>query len=218
MSPQQTIETEGWSFIDWIQANTRAATIGAIIVVAGGAGYWLYVRSAEVKRLNAERGLTQAKQSMAAGNAALAQTDLQRVATRYKGTPAGVQSAMLLAQVQYDQGKYVDGMKTLEPYRNASAAGSSLGSVWSLTADGELAQGKPAEAAVSFQKAADVTTLPGERAVYHSKVARALQLAGRTAEAKALWERLVKDPNATLDRNEAQVRLGELSAQTAGKS
>ena len=29
MSPQQMIETEGWSFGDWIQANTRAITIGA---------------------------------------------------------------------------------------------------------------------------------------------------------------------------------------------
>src|SRR5687767_8978594 len=128
------IETEGWTFFDWIQANTRAITIGAAIVVAGGVGYWFYVRSAEIKRQNAERGLNQAKQSLAAGNSALAQTDLQRVATRYKGTPAGAQSAMLLAQIEYEQGKFAEGLKHLEPYQTSRAAGPSLGSIWSLTA------------------------------------------------------------------------------------
>src|SRR5688500_4139225 len=117
MSPQQTIETEGWSFIDWLQANTRVVTIGAAILLVGGVGYWFYVRSGEIKRLNAERGLSQAKQSLTAGNNALAATDLQRVASRYKGTPAGAQAAMLLAQLHYDQGKYADGLKALESYQ-----------------------------------------------------------------------------------------------------
>jgi hypothetical protein len=218
MSPQQTIDTEGWEFTDWIRANSRAVTIGAAIVVLGGAGYWFYVRSGEIKRLNAERGLVQAKQSMAAGNAALATSDLQRVATRYTGTPGGVQAAMLLAQIQYDQAKYDEGLKALEPYRTARAAGGSLGAIWALTGDGQVAQGKPQDAATSFQKAADATELPGEKAVYRSKVARALMLAGKNAEARALWEALAKDPNAVLVKNEAEVRIGELSAQTAGKS
>ena len=30
---------------------------------------------------------------------------LERVATRYKGTPAGAQAAMLLAQMRYDEGQ-----------------------------------------------------------------------------------------------------------------
>jgi predicted negative regulator of RcsB-dependent stress response len=215
---QQTIEVEGWSFFDWIQANTRAVTIGAIIVVAGGAGYWFYMRSGEIKRINAERGLNQAKQSLAAGNVALAATDLQRVATRYTGTPAGASAAMLLAQHSYDQDKVEDGLRALAPYQNVRAAGRSLPAIWALTADGLLSQSKPAEAATAFQKAADATPFEGEKAIYLSKVARALAMAGKTNEARALWERLANDPSAALVRNEAEIRLGELTALPAGKT
>ncbi|HUR22003.1 MAG TPA: tetratricopeptide repeat protein [Vicinamibacterales bacterium] len=218
MAQQQLIETEGWSFFDWIQANTRAVTIGAALVVAGGAGYWFYTRSVDIKRLNAERGLNQAKQSMAAGNAALATTDLQRVASRYKGTPAGAQAAMLLAQYDFDQDKFDDGLKVLQPYQTSSAAGRNLGAIWSLTGDGLLSKAKVDEAVSAFRKAADATTYPGEKAVYLSKAARSLQMAGKNAEAKEIWERLKKDPEASLVHSEADIRLGELASQAAGKS
>jgi len=218
MTAQPTIETEGWSFGDWIQANTRAVTIGAALVAVGAVGLWFYMRSAEIKRLNAERGLNQAKQALAAGNAALAQTDLQRVAIRYKGTPAGAQAAMVLAQLHYGQGKTPEGLAVLEPYQTSSAAGPNLGSIWSLTGDGQLATGKAVEAATAYQKAADATTLPGERAMYLAKAGRALMASGKSAEARAIWERLATDPEAAVVRNEAQIRLGELTAQPAGKS
>lgn len=221
MSPQQTIETEPTktqSFADWLQANTRLVRIGAAVVVVAAAGYWFYLRSAEIKRLNAERGLNQAKQSLSAGNAALAQNDLQRVATRYKGTPAGSQAAMLLAQLHYDQGKYEEGIKVLEPHVVGDAAGPNTPAIWSLTGDGQTGLGKPADAASSYQKAADATALVGEKAIYLAKTGRALMAAGKDAEARALWEKLVNDPNALPVRNEAEIRLGELSAQPAGKS
>jgi predicted negative regulator of RcsB-dependent stress response len=221
MTPQQTIETEptkSQSFNDWLQANSRVVGIGAAVVVVAAIGYWFYLRSAEIKRQNADRGLNQAKQSLAAGNPALAESDLQKVATRYRGTAAGAEAAMILAQLEYDQGKFAEGLKALEPYQSASAAGPNLAPVWSLAADGQLVSGKPADAASSYQKAADATAYPGERAIYLSKAARALMLAGKNEEARALWERLATDPTALPVRNEAEVRLGELSAKPAGKS
>ena len=211
------IETEGWSFGDWIQANTRAITIGLAVVVVGGAGYWFYMRSGEIKRANAERGLNRAKQALAAGNAALAKTDLGSVGTRYKGTPAGAQAAMILAQMTYDEGKFADGLKILEPYQSARAAGPNVAAVWALTGDGHLAAGHGAEAASAYQKAADATEYKGERAVYLAKVARVLMATGKAAESKAIWQRLVDDPDADVVRNEAEIRLGELAAQAGGK-
>jgi predicted negative regulator of RcsB-dependent stress response len=221
MTPQQTIETDSaktQTFSEWLQVNTKAVSIGAAVVVVAAAGYWFYMRSGELKRLNAERGLNQAKQSLAAGNPALAQTDLQRVAARYRGTPAGSQAAMLLAQLEYDQGKYAEGIKVLEPYQTSSAAGPNEAAVWSLTADGQLTLGKPADAASSYQKAADATSLSGERSMYLAKAARSYAVAGKVPEARAIWERLATDPDAVTFRNEAEIRLGELTARPAGKS
>lgn len=219
MTPVQTIETdETPNFFDWIQRNSRAVGIGAALVALGAAGYWFYLRSAEIKRLNAERGLNQAKQSLAAGNAALATTDLQRVSTRYKGTQSGAQAAMLLAQMNYEQGKFAEGVQILEPYQTERAAGHSLAAVYALVADGQLAQGKTDEAAGSYAKAATAIELPGSRAMYRAKQARALMAGGKNAEARAIWEELAKDPEAAVVANEANIRLGELTAQPAGKS
>ena len=208
------IETEGWSFFDWIQANTRAITIGAAVLAVGAAGFWFYLRSAEIKRSNAERQLNQAKQSLAAGNQALAQSDLQRVASRYKGTPAGAQAAMLLAQVEFGQGKWAEGLRVLDGYTSARAAGPHLAAVWSLSGDGQLGAGKPADAAGAYRKAADATPMGGEKSMYLAKAARTLQAAGNDAEARALWEQIAADPEAPV-RSEAQVRLGELTAKPA---
>jgi tetratricopeptide (TPR) repeat protein len=215
---QPTIEDEGWSFFDWIQANSRAVSIGAALVVVAGIGFWFYVRSNEIKRLNAERGLNQAKQSLGAGNAALAMNDLQRVATRYTGTSAGSQAAMLLAQLNYQQGKYAEGIKALEPYHTARAAGPSLGAIWALTGDGQIGADKLPDALTSYQKAVEATSAPAERATYLAKHAKALMLAGKDAEALVIWERLAADPDASILRNEAKVRIGELTARPAGKS
>jgi predicted negative regulator of RcsB-dependent stress response len=218
MTPQQTIETEGWSFTDWIQANTRAVGVGLALVAVGGAAYWFYVRSAEIKRLNAERSLNQAKQAMSAGNQALARTDLQRVASRYMGTAAGSQAAMILAQMNFGDNKIPDGIALLEPYQTASASGANLPAIWSLTGDGHLAAGRANEAANTYMKAADATKLPGERALYMAKAARAYMAAAKNVEARAIWEKLAADPEAVALKNEATMRLGELTARPAGTS
>lgn len=219
MTPVQTIETDATpSFADWIQRNSRLVGIGAALVAVGAAGYWFYLRSADIKRQNAERGLNQAKQSLAAGNAALATTDLQRVATRYRGTASGAQAAMLLAQLGYQQGKFAEGVQALEPYRTAGAAGENLPAVLTLIGDGQLAQGKLDEAVAAYRSAAEATDLPGSRALLRAKQARALMAGGKNAEAQAIWEELAKDPEALVVRNEAVIRIGELTAQPAGKS
>lgn len=202
--------------MDWYWKNRRLVGIAAALIAVAGAGFWFYVRSAQIKRMNAERGLGQAKQSLSAGNVPLAMTDLQRVATRYKSTPSGVQAAMILAQLNYDQGKFAEGVQVLEGV--VSDARFSRASVLALIADGQVAQAKPDEAAATYRRAAEAAGAPGERALYLAKAGRVLMMAGKNAEAKAIWEQLANDPDAASVHNEAAVRLGELGAQPAGKS
>lgn len=221
MSPVQTIETESestrsQSFSDWYWKNQKLLGIAAAVVLVAAAGAWFYMRSVQIKQANAERVLGQAKQSLAAGNVPLAMTDLQRVATRYKTTPGGVQAALILAQIDYEQGKYPDGIRVLDEVRGH--AGPNEGEVLSLIGDGQVAQGKPDDAAASYRKAAEVTQGPAERVEYLAKAARVLMAAGKNAEAKTLWQQIAADPDAAGIHNEAEVRLGELEAQPAGKS
>jgi predicted negative regulator of RcsB-dependent stress response len=223
--PQQTIESEPVSSTDsslsvgeWFQVNSRWVGIGAIVAVAAAAGVWYYMSSAKLKRENAERGLTQAKQSFAAGNAALAQSDLQKVVERYKGTPAGGEAALVLAQMDYEQGKYAEGLAVLQPYATRSASGENLGPIMSLIGDGLNQTNKLADAADAFRQAADATSRPGERALYRAKQARALMAAGKDADARTIWQQLHDDPDAVAMHSEATIRLGELNAKPAGRS
>jgi predicted negative regulator of RcsB-dependent stress response len=201
----------------WFQANNRTVSIVSGVVLVAAVSGWFYMRSEDIKRVNAERGLSQARQSLGAGNSALATTDLQKVAARYVGTPGGVQAAMLLAQLNYDQTKHADGLAALAPYQSASAAGPSLPDVWALVGDGQLAIGKGPEAIVSYQKAVDATELPGAKAVVNAKLARALMAIGKDTEARAIWERLASDPDAVVVKAEAQIRLGEMATKPASR-
>jgi predicted negative regulator of RcsB-dependent stress response len=210
-----TSEGSTESIGEWFQRNNRAVSIASGVVAIAAVSIWFYMRSAEIKRLNAERGLSQAKQSLAAGNSALAATDLQKVVERYVGTPSGAVAAMLLAQLRYDQGKLDDGLKVLEPYQSARAAGALLPDVWSLTGDGQISMGKAVEAAASYRKAADATNLNGAKAVIMAKAGRALMAAGKDQEARAIWEKLAADPAFAVVRSEAAIRLGELAAKPA---
>src|SRR3954469_550141 len=135
----------GRDFMDWFQINSRYIGIGAAVVAVAAAGYWFYLRSEQIKTINAERSLVQAEQSLQSGNTALATSDLQRVVSRYKGTGAGTEAAMLLAQTDYNAGKYQDGIKVLEDV--SGKAGGSEAAIQCLIGDGYSQMNKTGEAA-----------------------------------------------------------------------
>ncbi|HEY4671434.1 MAG TPA: tetratricopeptide repeat protein [Gemmatimonadaceae bacterium] len=203
----------GRDFMDWFQINSRYIGIGAAVVAVAAAGYWFYLRSEQIKTVNAERSLMQAEQSLQSGNAALATSDLQRVVTRYKGTSAGTEAAMLLAQTDYNAGKYQDGVKVLEEV--SGKAGGSEASLQSLIGDGYSQLGKTADAAKAYERAADAAEFDTERAYYRAKAARSYASAGNVNEAKRIWSQLATDEKAQAVAAEARVRLAELTAKPA---
>jgi predicted negative regulator of RcsB-dependent stress response len=203
----------GRDFMDWFQINSRYIGIGAAVVAVAAAGYWFYLRSQQIKTVNAERSLMQAEQSLQSGNTALATSDLQRVVTRYKGTSAGTQAAMLLAQTDYNAGKYQDGVKVLEEV--SGKAGGSEASLQSLIGDGHSQLGKTADAAKAYERAADAAEFDTERAYYRAKAARSYASGGNVNDAKRIWSQLATDEKAQAVAAEARVRLAELTARPA---
>ena len=205
----------GAALMDWLQVNTKIL-VGAVAVIAiAGAGYWFYLKSQQIKMVNAERALNQAEQSLQSGNTALATSDLQRVVSRYAGTSAGTEAAMLLAQTDYGAGKFQDGIKALESV--APKAGLSEAAVRGLIGDGYAQMGKNAEAAKSYERAAQVTEFPNEKTYYRAKAARSYASAGDIGHAKKLWSDLASSDKPSAVAAEARVRLAELEAKPAGK-
>lgn len=199
------------SLMDWIQTHIRAIGIGALVVVAVGAGAWVVSSSNATKSAAASRALGDAQRSVASGNLPLAAADLQKVVQRYGSTQAGTQAKLLLAQVLFEQGKVDEGLKMID---EVGSAGVLQPSLHGLRAAGLEQAGKPAEAAPEYLKAAQATNLPSERESYRSDAARAYLAAGNKEEALKIWKDIAADPSSTLNA-EARLRVGELTAAPA---
>lgn len=208
------------TFIDWIQLNSRWLVIGAIVVVAAGAIWWFMAQKRANETRSANAALLRAKQSLNANNAALAQTDLQSVVSRYADTGPGAEAAMLLATLYYDQGKYAEGIQILQKEIDQGSAEPFRPRMFSLMGDGYGQQKKLAEAAAEYEKAANAAD-PTDRKLEHayqlSKAARTFEAAGKTDEAKRLWTELASSDVESVAA-EAKVRLAELNAELAARS
>ena len=204
------------NFLLWAQKYSKVITGIAVALVLALAAWMFYGRSQAIKMQRAEEALGRAAQALGSGNVPLAQSDLEKVVTRYEGTPSAAQAAMLLAQTYYDAGKPQEGIDRLTKVRN-NVEDIFEPSVEALLADGYDLLGKPAEAAKHYQAAADATDYEADKAMYRASAARALQAAGDKAGAVKIWTDLASDPENPV-AGEARVRLGELTAQPAKRS
>jgi tetratricopeptide (TPR) repeat protein len=204
------------SLVDWLRIHSRTVSIAAVALVAVGAGTWLYRESKQSEAQRAEMALARGEQSYASGNVPLAQTDLERVVSQYGGTPAGVQAAVILAQIYYEQRQFQKGIDALRQVDEGSA-GAQRVVLETLIANGYEELAKYDTAATHYMRAAEATPFETDQANLKANAARAYASAGQADKAKAIWEELAKDPSGPVAQ-EAAVRLGELVAKPAGRS
>ena len=201
---------------DWAQVHGKKVLLVALAIGALIAGYYLYTSTQTRKAVRAERALAEAQQALATGNAPAARTSLQGVTARYGDTPAGVQAAITLAQLQFDEKKYADGIRTLESAAGRSAAEPYRSAIYNLVGAAHEDQGKFAEAAAAYRRAGEEAVLDTDKISMRANEARALTRANRVDEARRIWTELADDPSGALS-GEARVRLGELDAKAQGQ-
>lgn len=204
------------TFFEWAQLNARPLLSGAAVLAVAAAGYWLYLQSVQIKILNAEKALSAAKQSIGAGNTALAQNDLQKLMARYPDTRAGVEAGLLEAQIAYEGGKYAEGLRILRQLPSRGSAAPIRSQVYSLIANGYAQEKRLADAAGGYEKAAKATAMPNEQAFYNAEAARTFEAAGKKTDAERLWRSLATDSVEAVAA-EARVRLAELAARVESK-
>lgn len=199
---------------EWFQLHSRQVTWGSIIVIAVVGGLWFYNRSESLKSERAQHAYFLAQQAIP-GNLPLAESDLQKLITRYDGTPAAMQAQLTLAQLMYDQGKYEQGIQSLKnamPKLAKSRDFESAGHL--LLAAGYEQSKKFLDAAAEYGLAAKTDRFDQDRQRHESSQARAYLLGGKRDTAKEIWTRLAADSKGTV-AGEARVRLGELTAKPA---
>ena len=197
----------------WFQLNQKPILIAVGVVTISAAAIFGYRWMDGNKRTAASNALYKATAPLGEGKLAETAVELQKVVQRFGGTPSGSQAAMMLGQVYYDQLKFAEGIAALEKAKG-SAGSAFEASIEALIAVGYEAQSKPEIAARHYALAATASKFPLDKAANQANQARNLTLAGKTAEARKLWEELAKNEDLPFAQ-EAQVRLGELSG--AGK-
>lgn len=198
--------------MDWARIHGRKIGLAVIVLAVIVAGTLLVRSSNEKKEMSASRALADAQRSVMSGNLPLAAADLQKLVQQYGDTRAGTEGRLLLAQVYFQQEKVAEGMKVLD---ETDASGPFRASLHALRAAGLEESAKPAEAAAEYLKASEAAQLASERESYRADAARAYLAANRKDEAIKIWQAMADDPTSALNA-EAKLRLGELTAATAG--
>jgi predicted negative regulator of RcsB-dependent stress response len=188
----------------------RPILIGAIVLAAGALGSWLWIRSAQIREERAGAAYLQAESAFASGNKALAQTEFERLTTRFPGTNAGTQSAMLLSQLLYEQGQFAEGVTQLEGALRR-APRELRPAMHALIGAGQEGAGKPIEAAAAYARAAESTRFEAERDLYRMDRARTLAAGGDRAGAVAVYREISEKEDSPYG-GEARLRMGELMA------
>lgn len=194
----------------WIMYK-RPILIGAIAVVTVGLGTWLW-RSSNIKtESRADAAYTTAEAAYMSGNKALALADLEKVATRYKGTTAGTQAVMLVAESMMEQGKFPEAMAQLEGALGSAPTAMKAG-MYALIGAAREGAGQAKEAADAFGRAAAAARLPADKDMHLIEQARSLAAAGdKGGAAKILAEIAGREDSPFA--GEAKVRLGEVTAK-----
>ncbi len=197
----------------WLTSNGKLLGIGAALLAAVGLGIYGLRASDAKKSANASTALYAAQGPLQEGKVDVAQKALGEVATRYKGTSAGEQAVLLLAQSYYDAGQFAQGIERLEAARSgASSAFAAAMDV--LIAGGYEGLADFEKAAAQYGKAATSAGSETERDGHVLSQARLLMRAGKRAEATALFEGLLAKIGSPYAQ-EAAVRLGELRASAS---
>ena len=192
----------------WIQDNAKPVGIGVGIVAIATAAIFVFRASEESKRERASVALYTAQAPLTEGKLPEAATELQKVVQRYGNTSSGQQAALMLAQVEYEQGKFAEGIAALEKARE-SASREFEAPMEALIAAGYESTGDHVKAAEAYGRAAAAAVHELEKTQHEAAQARALMAANRMDDAKAIWTRLGEDETQPIAQ-EARVRLGEI--------
>lgn len=199
------------NLVHWFQGNSKSVLIGAGAIAAAGIGIALYRSTAATSRQRAALALSEAQGILGQGKFAEAQGALEKVVSRYGSTASGRQAVVLLAQALFEQQKVDDGMKVLEKGLGG-ASGEDRAAVEAMLASGSEMKRDFAGAATHYAKAAEASPVPAEKRAFQASQARSLMAAGKSSEAKALWETLAGYEGESVSQ-EAAVRIGEISAK-----
>ena len=197
------------SVIEALQRHQRPIVIGSILIALVAGGWWMMSRSAQIRESRAAEALAAGESAYTAGNVPLAQGEFQKVVSRYLGTAAGTQAALMSAQLFFEAGQLDSGMTRLDAALRKAPAHLRAG-VLAHQGAGHALAGRPAESAEAYERASAASRFPQEKDQYLMDAARQHVQAGNISAARLIYSDLAGREDSAHGA-EAKLRLGELT-------
>ena len=195
---------------EWIKRRKRVLITSAMAVAVIGVGAWFTYSTKQRKERFGAIALADARIAAGAGNLALAASDLSRLVNSFAGSNAAQEAAILLGQIRLLAGQPAAAVTELRNFIAQGPSSQFEASAHALLATALEQANNPAQAAQSYLTAASAAWYDFLRAQYLNDAARTFALAGDTAQAATIYERVIDELGETDMAMEARIRLAEL--------
>ena len=199
----------------WAKTHSRTLTIAGVVLALAVGGF-LYLRNFQEQKANrATIELTTVRQTVLQGNRQLAERDLQAFLKKFGGTGAADEARLMLAQIQLEEGKPVEAVRTVEDM--AGKPGKAGGASAALLLGGAYEANKQADKAEeTYLRVADKARFGFEKREALERAAAIRVAKGNGAGAAELYERAMNTyPEDAPERSIYQMRMAEVRAAGA---
>jgi predicted negative regulator of RcsB-dependent stress response len=199
----------------WAKTHSQTLTIAGIVLALAIGGF-LYLRNFEEQKENrATIELTTVRQTVLQGNRPLAERDLQAFVKKFGGTSSADEARLMLAQIQMEEGKPVEAIRTVEDMAGNPGKAGGASAALILGAAYE-ANKKTDKAEETYLRVADKARFGFEKREALERAAAIRVAKGNTAGAAELYERAMNTyPEDAAERSIYQMRMAEVRAAGA---
>lgn len=212
VAPDDVIVAKAFEASSWARQNSRAITIGLIVLAIAAIAVVYYVNYRADLRDRASSELLEVRQVAASGDIPNAVLQLDGFVDRFDGTPAANEARLLLGQLQLAQGNAPQAVEAVQPLvdENDPLLSASAGL---LLAGAYEAAGQADQAEATYLRVAESAEMEFQQREALEDAARIRVANGNTAGAVELYDRLIgMVPEGSPDRDVYQMRRAEITA------
>jgi predicted negative regulator of RcsB-dependent stress response len=198
--------------LEWLKRNQRTLIGFAAGLVIVASGVWFVLEYRGRKEVAAGQALEQARFATQSGNFALAASDLSRLIENYRGTRAGDEAVIMLAQVRLNQNQASQAADELRTALDGGLDPQFQSGAYSLLGVALENLGNLSDAGQAYEDAAAAAWYDELAAQYLNDAGRVHASAGNADRATVAYERLLRDYPDAQGATEAKLRLAELRA------
>lgn len=198
--------------VAWIKANQKYLGVAAAGLAVVLVATWFLAVSSQRKAAFARAQLERAWNTQDAGNLPLASSELQRLATAYRGTSAAREAVLSLNQARLLNGQSQLAVDGLQEFIATQPPAEFLGPAYMLLGAAFENLAKPGDAAQAYQQAATTQSLDFQKGDALLAAARAWAAAGNRDQAVAALRTILEKYPTTASYPIAELRLAGLLA------